>query len=104
MVVHLEGIESCVVSDHILNLLEEVEGKLPEDKPGMLAVIDRFLALSFEEKCNFRLGRRANIYRTLADLSNQHLYQQVDKALRQIMLPDGDGLEKVIDGLTKGFI
>ena len=104
MVEHLEGIDSYLVSDHILNLLEEVEGKLPEDKPRMLAVIDRFLALPFEEKCNFRLGRRANIYRTLADLSNPHLHQQVDKALKQIMSPEGEGLEKVIDGLTKGFI
>ena len=104
MVEHLEGIDSYFVSDHILNLLEEVEGKLPEDKEKMLAVMDRFLALPFEEKCNFRLGRRASIYRTLADLKNQGLYQQVDKALKQIMAPDGDGLEETIDELTKRFV
>jgi hypothetical protein len=104
MVEHFEGIDSYFVSDHILNLLEEVEGKLPEDKPKMLAVMERFLALPFEEKCNFRLGRRANIYRSLADLNNQRLYQQVDKALKQIMVPDGEGLEEVIDGLTKEFV
>lgn len=104
MVEHLEGIDSYFVSDHILNLLEEVEGKLPEDKEKMLAVMDRFLALSFEEKCNFRLGRRAGIYRTLADLKNPGLYQQVDKALKQIMAPDGDGLEEVVDDLTKRFV
>jgi len=104
MVEHLEGIDSYFVSDHILNLLEEVEGKLPEDKEKMLAVMDRFLVLSFEEKCNFRLGRRAGIYRTLADLKNPGLYQQVDKALKQIMAPDGDGLEEVVDDLTKRFV
>lgn len=104
MVEHLEGIDSYFVSDHILNLLEEVEGKLPEDKEKMLAVMDRFLALSFEERCNFRLGRRAGIYRTLADLKNPGLYQQVDKALKQIMAPDGDGLEEVVDDLTKRFV
>src|SRR4030042_953533 len=104
MVEHLEGIDSYFVSDHILNLLEEVEGKLPGDKEKMLAVMDRFLALSFEEKCNFRLGRRSSIYRTLADLKNQGLYQQVDKALKQIMAPDGDGLQEVIDDLTKRFV
>jgi hypothetical protein len=104
MVEHLEGIDSYFASDHILNLLEEVEGELPGDKAKMLAVMDRFLALSFEEKCNFRLGRRASIYHTLADLKNQGLYQQVDKALKQIMAPDGDGLEVVIDGLTKRFV
>ena len=46
----LEGISSRFVSDHILNLLEEVEGKLPEDKAKMLAVIDQYLALSEEER------------------------------------------------------
>ncbi|MCX8012488.1 MAG: radical SAM protein, partial [Desulfobacterota bacterium] len=104
MIENLEGIESYLVSDHILNLLEEVEGKLPEDKPKMLAVIDSFLSLNFEERCNFRLGRRANIYHRLADLNNPQLYQQVDKALKQIMAPGGEGLETVINELAKQFV
>ncbi|MCD6352935.1 MAG: radical SAM protein, partial [Proteobacteria bacterium] len=45
MIEHLDGINSHLVSDHILNLLEEVEGKLPEDKPRMFSVIDRFSGL-----------------------------------------------------------
>ena len=104
MLEDLEGIDSYLISDHILNLLEEVEGKLPEDKAKMLAVIDRFLGLPFEKKCNFRLGRRANIYRGLADLNNQALHQQVDKALKQVMAPEGEGLEEVIGELTKRFV
>ena len=104
MIEHLNGINSYLVSDHILNLLEEVEGKLPEDKPKMLAVIDRFLQLSPEEKCNFRLGRRANVYRTLDDMKDPELYQQVEGALKQIMGPEGEGLEKVIADLTKRYI
>ena len=66
----LEGIHSTFASDHILNLLEEVEGRFPEDKEKMLAVIDRYLALPVREKANFRLGRRAGVYRSLDDLSN----------------------------------
>jgi hypothetical protein len=58
LVEHLEGITSTFVSDHILNLLEEVEGKFPEDKAKMLAVVDRYLRLSPEERANYRLGRR----------------------------------------------
>jgi biotin synthase-like enzyme len=104
MIEHLNGIESYLVSDHILNLLEEVEGKLPEDKSKMLEVIDRFLQLTPEEKCNFRLGRRANVYRTLDDMKDPELYRQVEVALKQIMGPDGEGLEKVIADLTKRYI
>ena len=104
MVEHLNGIESYLVSDHILNLLEEIEGKLPGDKPKILAVIDRFLQLSPEEKCNFRLGRRANIYRTLDDINDPELYREVDTALKQIVNPDGEGLERVIAELTRRYI
>ena len=46
----LNGIGSTFASDHILNLLEEVEGKLPEEKGKMLAVIDRYLALPQRRK------------------------------------------------------
>jgi len=104
MIEHLNGIDSYLASDHILNLLEEVEGKLPEDKPKMLVVIDRFLELSPEEKCNFRLGRRANVYRTLDDMKEPGLYRQVNGALRQIMGPDGEGLEQVIAELTRRYV
>jgi len=83
---NLEGINSTFISDHILNLLEEVEGKLPEEKEKMLAVIDRYLALSPEEKVNFRLGRRAGVYRSTDDLSNPDLSHQVEKVLRRIEL------------------
>ncbi|MDD1762890.1 MAG: radical SAM protein, partial [Methanothrix sp.] len=77
MIEGLNGIDSMVISDHILNLLEEVEGKLPEEKSRLLAVIDRFLALTPEERCNFRLGRRANVYRTLEDMEDQARYASV---------------------------
>ena len=65
LIENLNGITSTFASDHILNLLEEVEGKLPEEKGKMLAMIDRYLALSSEEKANFRLGRRTGVYRSV---------------------------------------
>ncbi|MFC1929414.1 hypothetical protein ACFLW6_00890 [Chloroflexota bacterium] len=41
--------ESNFVSDHITNLLQEIEGQLPQDKEKMLAVINRFQTLPLEE-------------------------------------------------------
>jgi len=101
---NLEGITSTFVSDHILNLLEEVEGKLPEEKGKMLALIDRYLALSAEEKANFRLGRRAGVYRSIDDLSNPELRHQVEKALRCIELERPGEIEKVLSDLMESFI
>jgi len=104
LIEHLEGIHSAFVSDHILNLLEEVEGKLPEEKEKMLAVIDRYRGLSQEEKANFRLGRRAGIYRSVDDLSNPELHRQVEQILRRIELEKPDDIEKVLSDLMESFI
>jgi radical SAM superfamily enzyme YgiQ (UPF0313 family) len=101
---NLDGITSTFVSDHILNLLEEVEGKLPEGKGKMLAVIDRYLSLPVEEKANFRFGRRMGLYRSVDDLSNPGLHSQVEEVLRRIALEKPDGIEKAISELMESFI
>ena len=101
---NLDGITSTLASDHILNLLEEVKGKLPEEKNEMLMRIDRYLALSAEERINFRWGRRAGIYRSMEDLSNPDLRDQVEKALRRIELERPGGIEKVLAELMESFI
>jgi hypothetical protein len=73
----LEGIETTIVSDHILNLLEEIEGKLPRDKEKMRDVLERYFSLSEEQRQVFRLGRRSGIYRRLADLSEKGTYGEL---------------------------
>ncbi len=62
----LDGITSRVSSDHIMNLLEDVSGKLPEDKPAMLKVIQSYQALSEKERTHFPAGqkrRRLSLHR-----------------------------------------
>jgi len=73
---HLEC-HANYVSDHITNLLQEIEGKLPQDKEKMLASIDRFQALSPEERTNFRVGRRVGVYNQLDDLYDSGKRQAV---------------------------
>lgn len=80
----LEGIRSYVVSDHSLNLLMEVEGRLPEAKPQLLAAVDRYLALPPDEKLNFRLGRRLGVYERLDDLQDQRRRSQVEAAMARL--------------------
>ena len=100
----LNGIGSTFASDHILNLLEEVEGKLPEEKGKMLAVIDRYLALPKEERDRFRLGRRAGLYRSLNDLSDPEIRIRVDQILARIAAEGRESLERVISGLMESLI
>ncbi len=67
----LEGISSAIVSDHILNLLPEVEGVLPQDKDRIISVIQMFLELEPEEQMVYIIGRRLGIMGGLYDLTSQ---------------------------------
>jgi hypothetical protein len=80
---HLEGIDSVVESDHILNILLELRGKLPEDKGRMLQTIDRFLALPEELQMVFRLGRRIGYLSQMSELQSEGKVRQVQEVMRQ---------------------
>jgi len=97
-------VTSELKSDHILNLLPEVEGKFPEAKSACLATINRYLALSDQEKINFRLGRRAGYYERLEDLCDTHKYERVEEAIRRITSEAPDGIDQVILQLKSSFI
>lgn len=97
-------VTSELKSDHVLNLLPEVEGKFPEAKSACLAVIKRYLALPPAERLNFRLGRRAGYYEKLDDLYDAHKHQMVDEAIRRIKSEDPDSMEAVIFQLKESFI
>ena len=104
LIENLDGITSYFASDHILNLLEELDGKFPEAKETMLAAIDRYLAMSLEERNNFRLGRRAGYYRTLDDMLNPELRTRIDSIMQRVEKENPGGLDPVISELMDGFI
>ena len=92
------------VSDHITNLLQEVEGKLPEDKEKMLAVIDRFQSLSPEDRADFQLGRRVGIYTSLDDIKDLRKRDIVGQ-VRSRIDSDGSGIDdEVLYSLMERFI
>jgi len=101
---HLEGIASFVKSDHIMNLLEEVEGRLPEDKEAMLHVIDRYFELSPEERLVYRMGRRAALYRSIDDLADKAAYTRISAAIRQMEEKEPGSVEKYLSRLLEQYI
>ncbi|GAI10260.1 unnamed protein product, partial [marine sediment metagenome] len=103
LIEHLEC-RSNYVSDHITNLLQEIEGKLPQDKEKMLASIDRFQSLPPEERANFRVGRRVGIYSRLDDLYDLHKHQAVEQAIQKLGQGSNQVSEETIYALTGRFI
>jgi len=57
-------------SDHVLNLLPELEGSLPADRDRLVALLDAYLGLPDGERAEFALGARLGIYRRLTDLQD----------------------------------
>ncbi len=100
----LEGITSTVVSDHILNLLEELEGKLPEDKPKLLAMIDRFFALPDRDRLIYRLGRRKGIYRRLDDLSDAYTYDRLGEIIDSYATAGNGAMDRDLMKIMQQYI
>jgi radical SAM superfamily enzyme len=102
----LEGITSTVTSDHIMNLLEEVSGKLPEDKEKMLAVIQSYQDLSDTDRLIYRAGRRGGVYRSTDDLKNDPAtYQKIMNLIQTLEQKEGpQGVEKMIAEMVDRYI
>lgn len=101
---HLDGIQSTIVSDHILNLLEELEGKLPEEKDRLLGIIDRYLEMPKEDRLIYRLGRRKGIFRRIDDLSNKQVYLRLKEIIESYQQNNPDKLDKDLDRIRQNFI
>jgi histone acetyltransferase (RNA polymerase elongator complex component) len=100
----LDHITSTLTSDHIMNLLPEIEGNFPDDKEQMLAVIDKYLSLSPEDRLLYRLGRRGGAVQGLADLENPALMKRLEAARRELEAETGGDLESIITELGDQYI
>jgi biotin synthase-like enzyme len=100
----LHGIETTIVSDHILNLLEELNGKLPEDKERLLGIIERYFSLPDDERLVYRIGRRIGAYRGLTDLSDEAMYKRVRGIIDQYRNQDTDQLDKDLLKIMNRYI
>ena len=95
---------SYFVSDHSTNLLEELNGKLPDDKNNMLSTIDKFLALGRDDRINFIVGRRTGVYARLADMDSPGKRQAADEHVNRIISANGQFSDEIIWQLMERYI
>ena len=81
----LNDVTSYYANHHGVDLLMEARGQLPEDKPKLLAVMDRYLGLPEEERLNYTLGKRLGYYRYLDDMQDENRKMFVQGKLREIL-------------------
>jgi hypothetical protein len=102
----LDGITSTVTSDHIMNLLEGVTGKLPEDKEKMLNVIKTYQALPDTERLIYRFGRRGGVYRSTEDLKKDPVtYEKISHHIQELMKQGGmTEVERTIKEMVDQYV
>ena len=103
LVEHLEGVTSYLISDHMVNLLQEVEGRFPEDQKRMAEILKRFLALDPKEQLIFRLGRRTGRMFYLSDLYDPFRRKLVIDLINSHNI-DENNIDQVCDDMLKRFI
>ena len=79
---NLGDITSTIKSDHMMNLLENVEGSMPADRGRILSVIDRYLGMSIDDRESFIIGRRLGLYRLLSDFGRDGQVEAVKRELK----------------------
>lgn len=99
----LRGLTTRLESDHMLNLLMELRGKLPGDLDRMLSLCDEFLALAPRIKTKFILARRMGWMGRLADVDEVALSPEVDRVLNQIK-DEGLDPDQVVDELRSRLV
>ncbi len=98
---------SYLVSDQMSNLLWEIEGKLPQDKPSLLKRIAEYKAMLPSERLLFTLKRRLGSYVAVYGRLDQGLNQKVEEAFEGIQkgLPEAEAkVDEAISALKDGFV
>lgn len=102
-IAQLDGITSTIKSDHILNLFDDLQGVLPEDKPRMLAILEAFLGMDPGRQALYQLGRRLGLFTRLADLEDPRRRAAAEQYRQQLGITP-DKVDAFIDEAMRRFI
>ncbi|MEW6276422.1 MAG: radical SAM protein [Bacillota bacterium] len=96
-----------LVSDQMSNLLWEIEGRLPEDKPKILATIRNYLQMPLSARLKVQLERRLSSYLAVYGRLEEKVAAKVELAAEALQkeTPDAPGKVKdALDALKQAFI
>lgn len=100
MIDALNGINSYIQSDHIMNLIEDANGRLPEEKKQVLDPLNLFLEMSLDDQECFIIARRTGRLRFIAEYSRKKEF--ID--LRDRIKSQFGSVEKAAAVFTSNFI
>jgi biotin synthase-like enzyme len=96
----LGDVTSTITSDHIMNLLEDIDGAMPRDRDRLIAVVDSFLDMPDNHRELFIIGRRMGRFRSLADYAPSPDLEE----LREKILQSSSSLDQAILEILWNYI
>lgn len=100
-----DSITSTITSDHIMNLLEDIKGKLPEEKENMLAVIRTYQDLPESDRMIYRIGRRGGVYSSTDDLHrDETTYHKIKELASELSAKGPDEIERFINEMADRYV
>ena len=98
----LGDLQTRLESDHMLNLLMELRGDLPDRREALIAICDRFIGLPGPDRWRFVLARRMGWMGRLADFLKPGVSEEIAQRLQ---LPEQDeALEAMSADLRKRMV
>ena len=104
LIENLDGITSYYVNHHGVDLLMEARGQLPEDKPKLLAIMDRYLSLPEDDRINYTLGRRLGYYRRMDDMNHAERRGAVEMKALELRKTYPDQLDDIFHYLREQIV
>lgn len=90
LIENTEGVNSYLASDHIINLIQDLEGYLDRDKDKLIRKIDEYFSMSERDKKIYQLARRNGMVLGISDLSRIPSRQaiQLEQIVDSIQSPE----------------
>lgn len=100
---HLNGVTAYIESNNILNLLQEVEGVMPDSKPKMIDALNTFINLTDEQRMLFQVGKRLRIFSGLKDLVDPNRVHIARKACNEYGITDKN-VDHIINEIVQSYM
>jgi hypothetical protein len=91
-------------SDHVLNLLQELEGSLPRDRARLSGLLDEYLGWPRDDQAAFAIGVRLGVFRRLADYGDAARVGALGERFGGYEQPSADEVLQAASALRSRYI
>ncbi len=100
---NLDGITTYIESNNILNLLQEVNGTMPQDKQKIIDVLNRFIHMPPDKRVLFQVGKRLQVFSVMDDLQDNKRIEMAKQTCSQYGITP-DNADDIIAEIIQSYM